>query len=281
MDGLGIDFGGRIVEFEKRILADGRATLYRGDSLELLRAGVFGKIGAIVSDPPYGIGFQHSGGSTSPQRMKSLKHGSDTRAIHGDDAPFDPSPWIDAAPVSRPEGITNPCVPLIVLWGANNYMQDLPRNTGTLLAWDKHLGRAADDSFTDCEWAWVGRKVKREVFRWMWKGIATNKSNLDVISTPESERTTGKVFARVHVSQKPVELMRWCIDKVRPLADLPILDPYMGSGSTAIAALSLGHTFVGCEIDPGHFDIACKRVQAYWQRTEAEQAMPLFDAANA
>lgn len=62
MDGLGIDFGGRIVEFEKRILADGRATLYRGDSLELLRAGVFGKLGAIVSDPPYGIGFQHSGG---------------------------------------------------------------------------------------------------------------------------------------------------------------------------------------------------------------------------
>lgn len=60
--------------------------------------------------------------------------------------------------------------------------------------------------------------------------------------------------------------MRWCIDKVRPLADLPILDPYMGSGSTAIAALSLGHTFVGCEIDPGHFDVACKRVQAYWQR---------------
>lgn len=167
--------------------------------------------------------------------------------------------------------------PLICLWGANNYMQDLPRNTGTLLAWDKHLGRAGDDSFADCEWAWCGRKVKREVFRWMWKGIATNKSKLDVISTPETSRTTGKVFARVHVSQKPVELMRWCIDKVRPLAGLPILDPYMGSGSTAIAALSLGHTFVGCEIDPAHFDVACKRVEAYWQRTEAEQDDgPLF-----
>ena len=52
--------------FEKRILADGRATLYRGDSLELLRAGVFGKLGAIVSDPPYGIRLQESrGGSGS------------------------------------------------------------------------------------------------------------------------------------------------------------------------------------------------------------------------
>ena len=38
-----------------------------------------------------------------------------------------------------------------------------------------------------------------------------------------------------------------------------------GSGSTAIAALSLGHTFVGCEIDPDHFEVACKRVQAFHQ----------------
>lgn len=266
------------MNFEKRILADGQATLYRGDSLELLRAGVFGKLGAIVSDPPYGIGFQHGGGGTSPQRIQTLKHGSDTRTIHGDDAPFDPAPWLDAAPISRSENPINSNVPLILLWGANNYMQDLPRNTGTLLAWDKHLGRGADNSFADCEWAWCGRKVKREVFRWLWKGIATNKSNLDVISTPETSRTTGKVFARVHVSQKPVELMRWCIDKVRPLAGLPILDPYMGSGSTAIAALSLGHSFVGCEIDPQHFEVACKRVEAYWQHTEAEAFTPLFGA---
>lgn len=52
---------------------------------------------------------------------------------------------------------------------------------------------------------------------------------------------------------------------------------FMGSGSTAIAALSLGHSFVGCEIDPDHFEVACKRVEAYWQRTEAEsQPGPLF-----
>ena len=136
-------------------------------------------------------------------------------------------------------------------------MQSLPTG-GTLLAWDKHIGRGADDSFADCEWAWCGRKTKREVFRWLWKGIATQKHKDD------ATKDNGH-FHRVHISQKPVELMRWCIDKVRPLADLPILDPYMGSGSTAIAALSLGHTFIGCEIDPGHFEVACKRVQAFHQ----------------
>ena len=56
--------------------------------------------------------------------------------------------------------------------------------------------------------------------------------------------------------------MRWCIDKVRPLTGLPILDPFMGSGSTGVAALSLGHAFVGCEIDPAYFEVACKRLAA-------------------
>jgi DNA modification methylase len=40
----------------------------------------------------------------------------------------------------------------------------------------------------------------------------------------------------------------------------------MGSGTTAIAALSLGHTFIGCEIDPTHFDVACRRIEAYYQK---------------
>lgn len=255
------------MEFEKRILADGRATLYRGDSLELLRAGVFGKLGAIVSDPPYGIGFQH-GGRTQNKFQGNDVPEAKTYAIHGDDAPFDPVPWVEAAPFG-PDPAQGK---LMLLWGADNYMQELPKG-GTMLAWDKHLGRGADDSFADCEWAWCGRrKLKREVFRWLWKGIAKQRSYLDTASG-----NIEKNISRIHVSQKPVELMRWCIDKVRPLADLPILDPYMGSGSTAIAALSLGHTFVGCEIDPGHFEVACKRVEAYWRRTESESLPgPLF-----
>lgn len=259
--------------FEKRILADGRATLYRGDSLELLRAGVFGKIGAIVSDPPYGIGLQASRGGSG----EMIKGSSNSRSIHGDDAPFDPMPWIAAAPEWM-HAETKAAGRKIMLWGAEHYMQRLPHG-GTMLAWDKHIGRGPDDSFADCEWAWVGRtRIKREVFRYLWKGLLASTTPLDL--PPPGVKNDGKRFARVHISQKPVELMRWCIDKVRPLADLPILDPYMGSGSTAIAALSLGHTFIGCEIDPGHFDAACNRVEAYWQRTEAEQADgPLF--ANA
>lgn len=247
------------MDFEKRIIGD--CTLYRGDSLALLNAGVFGKLGAIVSDPPYGIGYQHGGmnknGNGTGRTVGGELLQAKTCAIIGDDQPFDPSPWVDAAPQASASRGDQRGNALILLWGADNFRRSLP-DGGTLLAWDKHLGRGPDDGFADCEWAWCGRKVKREVFRWLWKGVAAQKTQLDMLGREN------KHFARVHVSQKPVELMRWCIDKVRPLTGLPILDPYLGSGSTAIAALSLGYTFIGSEIDPAHFETACKRVEAFY-----------------
>jgi site-specific DNA-methyltransferase (adenine-specific) len=40
-----------------------------------------------------------------------------------------------------------------------------------------------------------------------------------------------------------------------------IFDPFMGSGSTGVAALKCGRRFIGCEVNPGHFDTACKRIE--------------------
>ncbi len=180
--------------------------------------------------------------------------------IHGDDQPFDPAPWLAAAPRNKVKTINYGGEPRIVLFGADKYMQRLPEG-GTLLAWDKHCGQGADDSFADCEWAWCGKKVKREVFRWLWKGVIAKKAPLDHSPTKGGKAKGGAGFARVHVSQKPVELMRWCIEKVKPPQDALILDPYMGSGSTGVAALSLGHRFVGVEYDPGHFEVACARIE--------------------
>lgn len=231
----------------------GDITLYCGDSLELLRQGVFGQFGAIVSDPPYGIGYQH-GGHVS-QFANGHSCAARTAPIAGDDVPFDPSPWVEAAAQAMPRkgaGFrATDAVPRVVLWGAARFRARLPEY-GTLLAWDKHLGRGPDDHFTDCEWAWCSLKAKREVFRWLWKGVARNASQ------PLDWQGTVK---RLHVSQKPVELMRWSIDKARPLAGLPILDPYMGSGSTLIAAMSLGLPAIGCELDEEIFEQACERVR--------------------
>lgn len=251
--------------FEKITIGD--ATLIRGDSIALLEQGYYQQfeLGAIVSDPPYGIGYEYGGGGNGCRHFSGYTAAAIKNVkeqIKGDDQPFQPQAWCDLAPLSGDKlGLK------ICLFGANNFMQRLP-DGGTLLAWDKHLGSGADDSFTDCEWAWVGRKAKREVFRWKWKGVIKNQ-------TQPLDFPFGKTI-RSHVMQKPVELMRWCIEKCKAKEHSIILDPFMGSGSTGIAALSLGHQFVGVEFSQEHFDTAVKRVKAFYGLLEGSN-MDMFN----
>ena len=63
---------------------------------------------------------------------------------------------------------------------------------------------------------------------------------------------------RVHPTEKPEGLLATLI-KATPGAT--VFDPFMGSGSTGVAALKCGRKFIGCEINPGHFDTACRRLE--------------------
>jgi len=166
------------------------------------------------------------------------------RPIHGDDKPFDPTPWLHFKNV--------------LLWGADRYKTRLP-DTGIFLAWDKHIGVGPNDSFVDCEFAWCNAKPKRNIFRHLWKGIVCSKigESLD----------NSKHFVREHPSMKPVALMRWCIEHFKLPPGSMILDPYLGSGSTGIAAVTMGHRFIGIEIDPDYFAIACARIEKAQRQT--------------
>jgi len=86
----------------------------------------------------------------------------------------------------------------------------------------------------------------------------TNRDNVvRVFDCPRSEPD------RIHPTQKPVALMRWCIEKTNAQT---ILDPFMGSGTTGVACAKLGRKFIGIELEPKYFDIACKRIEdAYKQ----------------
>jgi DNA modification methylase len=89
----------------------------------------------------------------------------------------------------------------------------------------------------------------------------------DVITAPR----TGN---ECHPTEKPVQLMRAILRWTRGL----VLDPFMGSGTTGVAAVKLGRKFLGIEIDEGYFDIACKRIRAAYAQPdlfiEAEKAKP-------
>ena len=62
-----------------------------------------------------------------------------------------------------------------------------------------------------------------------------------------------------HPTEKPIEVMRWCVSRFPTTGD--IVDPFMGSGTTGVACMNLGRSFIGIEIEPKYFDIACERIE--------------------
>ncbi len=212
-----------------QIVRIGDATLYLADCLELLPT--LEKVDAVVSDPPYGISFSHGGNDRSGIGGGRYSTKFAKVKIVGDAQPFDPTPYLQVAPTA-------------ILWGGNHFADSLPASAAWLV-WDKRAASQHTNDFADCELAWTNRKAVARVFRHQWDGMMK-----------ASERGT----ERVHPTQKPEALMRWCLDLV-PDAET-ILDPFMGSGTTGVACVQLGRKFIGIEIDAGYFDIACKRIEA-------------------
>lgn len=208
------------------------------------------KADAIISDPPYGIGYVHAGGG----KLGVL---ANKKPIYGDDKPFDPTHLIEQfSQRDSTRGGAGGKAP-IILWGANHFAHLLP--PGQWLVWDKACGAGPHSSFVDTEFAWTTRKTPRSIFHHMWMGF---------LRAGEDNSNATK---RKHPSQKPVELMLWCIETARIGLGKTILDPYMGSGSTGVAAIRTGRKFIGIEIDKEYFDIACKRISEEQSRIEANQ----------
>ena len=117
-----------------------------------------------------------------------------------------------------------------VFWGGNYY--GLPPSR-CWLVWDK---QNAVPTMADCEIAWT---------------------SLDA-NTKRFSHSVGRIL-NGHPSEKPLQLMRWTIEVVK--AKGTILDPFMGSGTTGVAAIQMGRKFIGIEREPKYFDIACKRIE--------------------
>lgn len=176
----------------------------------------------LVTDPPYGIEATTANRSRGRSR---LAQAHDWPAVVGDRAPFDPASLL---------GLGLPSV----LWGANHYASRLP-NSASWLIWDKRVDLGSNDS-ADCELAWTNLGGPARMFRHRWQGMVR-----------DSER--GESY---HPTQKPVALMLWVIAKCPPGI---ILDPFMGSGSTLVAAKSLNRRAIGVEIEERYCEIAARR----------------------
>jgi len=122
---------------------------------------------------------------------------------------------------------------LCVIWGANYFVESLG-NCRSPLIWDK---RKRGTHFAEAELAWTN-------FDWGTSRVYEGQPIFD---------------ERYHPTQKPLDLMKWSIQQAKN--PYLICDPFMGSGTTGVAAIQMGRKFIGIEREPKYFDIACKRIE--------------------
>jgi DNA modification methylase len=209
----------------------GMATLYLGDLQDVLPT--LPKADVLIADPPYGIGEAagKNRSRTKPFGSKSALGGRQIAATDYGVSDWDNAP-LDAHRLALVLGAAKRCV----LWGGNYY--DLPA-ASKWLVWDK----INSGDFADCELAWTNLPGAVRMFRHMWNGMLR-----------DSERGQ-----RVHPTQKPVALMRWCLQQAGK--SQTVVDPCMGSGPVGVACAEAGISYTGIEREKAYFDIACSRIE--------------------
>ena len=220
-----------------RIERIGNAELHLADCREVLPS--LSGVDAVITDPPYGIG-EAKGRNKSRRRLAVAQ---DYGVADWDDGPIDPATM----------GAIRAAARWLVIFGGNYYA--LPPSA-CWLVWDKLNGNC---DFADCELAWTNLPKAVRRIQWRWAGMIRRGDDV-----------------REHPTQKPVGVMAWCIEQL-PDGCHTILDPFMGSGTTGVACARLGRRFIGIEIEPRYFDIACRRIE------EAQRQPDLFvrDAESA
>lgn len=204
----------------------GKATLYLGDCREVLPT--LPKVDAVVTDPPYGIGADKS-----MHKNSGTKYGTAAAAKRA----YADTNW-DSEPIG------NDVIEMMreisahqIIFGGNYF--NLPPSR-CWLVWDKRNGTT---EFADCELAWTNLDKPVRRIEHMWNGMLRK----------------GSEARNEHPTQKPEGVMSWCLTHI-PTAQT-ILDPFMGSGTTGVAAVQMGRDFIGIEREEKYFDIACKRIE--------------------
>lgn len=224
----------------------GDAVLYCGDCRDILPT--LGKVDAVVTDPPY---LLTSGGNTESHKALGGWLGNnknDGRPVHCD------MEWAEVMDVIF--GAMSENSDAYVMANDKNINDAI--NAGlsaglkfhNLLVWDKQTAVMNRWYMKNCEFT-----------AYFWKG------NAKTINNPSSKQlfTVSNITDGIHPNQKPIELMRLYIENSTADAQT-ILDPFMGSGTTGVACVKLGRKFIGIELEPKYFDIACKRIEdAYKQ----------------
>lgn len=210
-----------------RIETIGDATLYLGDCRDILPT--LGKVDAVVTDPPYGIGEARAGNASRSSLATSRDYGDH----EWDNEPIAPETMALVRAAGRWQ----------IIFGGNYY--DCPPSS-CWLVWDKLNG--AND-FADCELAWTNMPKAVRRIRYLWHGML---------------RANGEERGD-HPTQKPIGVMVWALQQL-PADARTVIDPFMGSGTTGVACVKNGLAFVGIEREARYFDAACRRIEEAYRQ---------------
>jgi site-specific DNA-methyltransferase (adenine-specific)/modification methylase len=211
----------------KPYYVDESVTIWNADCRDVLPT--LAPVDLVLTDPPYGIAYSPGAGGKGWAPNGKVWVGDNL--VTGDDEPFDPTPLLQYE--------------RLILWGANHYANRLPPSP-TWLVWHKRWFNdpLTGTDFADVEMAWTNLGGPARCYRHEWNGLLR-----------ASQRGEHH-----HPTEKPVAVMRWCIQRFPQQPELPILDPFMGSGTTLRAAKDLGRKAIGIEIEERYCEIAAKRM---------------------
>lgn len=253
--------------------ADGDVMLHLGDCLEFMRTLESGSVDAVITDLPYGI----------------------TACAWDEAIPFAPM-WAAVKRILKPRGAfvttaSQPFTSRLVMsnleWFKYCWVWEKARASGFLHARNAPLkihediavfspGAVAHAHLVDNRMNYFPqmgngkpyKQAKNPDVRFRWANIARPSTNHVHIAENKGTRYPLSVLrfpnpnhANDHPTQKPVALYDYLIRTYTNEGDT-ILDFAMGSGTTGVAAVQTGRKFIGCEIDPGYFEIARKRIEA-------------------
>lgn len=195
-----------------------------GDCLKVMKHIPDGAVDLVLTDPPYGIGI-------SGQKLSIGKNSKHDRKYHKD---YD---WDNDIPSKECFDKMIEMSSNQIIWGGNYFIKNLQESHKCWIYW--HKGQ---------------------------DGLTMSDGELAYTSFDSPQRRV--LFNRAeilkdgscHPTQKPLALMRWCIEKYSDPNDL-ILDPFLGSGTTAVACKQLGRRYIGIEINPSYCKIAEDRLR--------------------
>jgi len=216
----------------------GNAELWLGDCREILPK--LGKVDAVITDPPYGVNLGKCGD------RRGGKHGKNLRGY--DNAEYDDSyeSFVDYI-VPRINAALDIAKRSLVWTGPHIHEQRKPDAIGGVYC-PAGTGRTG----------WGFKQILPVLLYGLSPTVSVGAGATCRTAFESSERPDSDSVG--HPVPKPDGWMKWSVR----LASLPsetVLDPFMGSGTTGVACMKLGRKFIGIEIEPKYFDIACKRIE--------------------